>query len=167
MPRAKHAEVPEHLTLAQAHQRGSAMEAALTREMAPGGRVVTHIEPRDAPPAPAEDKPDRTETLRQTIAQVVDQAHAGNVYVNRNMVGAVVGVQPFGGEGLSGTGPKAGGPMYLLRMLSRYPADALATSLAQADAARPRNETQRQPLLPGELHQLATGDISSKRLSVG
>jgi len=85
--------------------------------------------------------------IDETIAQVVDQAHAGNVYVNRNMVGAVVGVQPFGGEGLSGTGPKAGGPMYLLRMLSRYPADALATSLAQADAARPCDETQRQPLL--------------------
>ena len=42
------------------------------------------------------------------------RAHAvGNVYVNRNMIGAVVGVQPFGGEGLSGTGPKAGGPHYL------------------------------------------------------
>jgi L-proline dehydrogenase (EC 1.5.99.8)/delta-1-pyrroline-5-carboxylate dehydrogenase (EC 1.5.1.12) len=40
---------------------------------------------------------------------------AGNVYVNRNMIGAVVGVQPFGGQGLSGTGPKAGGPHYLLR----------------------------------------------------
>jgi RHH-type transcriptional regulator, proline utilization regulon repressor / proline dehydrogenase / delta 1-pyrroline-5-carboxylate dehydrogenase len=39
----------------------------------------------------------------------------GNLYVNRNMIGAVVGVQPFGGEGLSGTGPKAGGPHYLLR----------------------------------------------------
>ena len=39
----------------------------------------------------------------------------GNVYVNRSMVGAVVGVQPFGGEGLSGTGPKAGGPRYLHR----------------------------------------------------
>ena len=85
--------------------------------------------------------------IDETIAQVVDQAHAGNVYVNRNMVGAVVGVQPFGGEGLSGTGPKAGGPMYLLRMLSRYPADALATSLAQADVDRPRDEAQRQPLL--------------------
>ena len=43
-------------------------------------------------------------------------ARVGNVYVNRNMVGAVVGVQPFGGEGLSGTGPKAGGPHYLLRL---------------------------------------------------
>ena len=39
----------------------------------------------------------------------------GNLYVNRNMVGAVVGTQPFGGEGLSGTGPKAGGPHYLQR----------------------------------------------------
>lgn len=43
------------------------------------------------------------------------RAHVGNVYVNRNMIGAVVGVQPFGGEGLSGTGPKAGGPNYLVR----------------------------------------------------
>jgi RHH-type transcriptional regulator, proline utilization regulon repressor / proline dehydrogenase / delta 1-pyrroline-5-carboxylate dehydrogenase len=42
-------------------------------------------------------------------------AHVGNVYINRNTIGAVVGVQPFGGEGLSGTGPKAGGPHYLLR----------------------------------------------------
>jgi RHH-type transcriptional regulator, proline utilization regulon repressor / proline dehydrogenase / delta 1-pyrroline-5-carboxylate dehydrogenase len=43
------------------------------------------------------------------------RAHVGNVYVNRNIIGAVVGVQPFGGEGLSGTGPKAGGPLYLYR----------------------------------------------------
>jgi len=42
-------------------------------------------------------------------------AHVGNVYINRNIIGAVVGVQPFGGEGLSGTGPKAGGPNYLAR----------------------------------------------------
>ncbi|WP_367714867.1 bifunctional proline dehydrogenase/L-glutamate gamma-semialdehyde dehydrogenase PutA [Nitratireductor sp. GISD-1A_MAKvit] len=46
---------------------------------------------------------------------VVDQVHAGNIYVNRNQIGAVVGSQPFGGEGLSGTGPKAGGPHYLRR----------------------------------------------------
>ncbi len=45
-------------------------------------------------------------------------ARVGNVYVNRGMTGAVVGVQPFGGEGLSGTGPKAGGPWYLLRFCS-------------------------------------------------
>jgi RHH-type proline utilization regulon transcriptional repressor/proline dehydrogenase/delta 1-pyrroline-5-carboxylate dehydrogenase len=47
--------------------------------------------------------------------RVADTARVGNVYVNRNMIGAVVGVQPFGGEGLSGTGPKAGGPHYLFR----------------------------------------------------
>jgi RHH-type transcriptional regulator, proline utilization regulon repressor / proline dehydrogenase / delta 1-pyrroline-5-carboxylate dehydrogenase len=47
--------------------------------------------------------------------RIADSARVGNVYVNRNMIGAVVGVQPFGGEGLSGTGPKAGGPHYLYR----------------------------------------------------
>jgi RHH-type transcriptional regulator, proline utilization regulon repressor / proline dehydrogenase / delta 1-pyrroline-5-carboxylate dehydrogenase len=47
--------------------------------------------------------------------RIADAARVGNVYVNRNMIGAVVGVQPFGGEGLSGTGPKAGGPHYLMR----------------------------------------------------
>ncbi|WP_293994254.1 L-glutamate gamma-semialdehyde dehydrogenase [Sphaerotilus sp.] len=47
--------------------------------------------------------------------RIAERARVGNVYVNRNMVGAVVGVQPFGGEGLSGTGPKAGGPHYLYR----------------------------------------------------
>jgi RHH-type transcriptional regulator, proline utilization regulon repressor / proline dehydrogenase / delta 1-pyrroline-5-carboxylate dehydrogenase len=46
---------------------------------------------------------------------MANAAHIGNVYINRNMVGAVVGIQPFGGEGLSGTGPKAGGPYYLYR----------------------------------------------------
>ncbi|PCK01946.1 MAG: trifunctional transcriptional regulator/proline dehydrogenase/L-glutamate gamma-semialdehyde dehydrogenase [Alteromonadaceae bacterium] len=44
-------------------------------------------------------------------------SRAGNVYVNRNMIGAIVGVQPFGGRGLSGTGPKAGGPNYLIRLV--------------------------------------------------
>jgi len=53
--------------------------------------------------------------LDSTIAEVCAEAPAGNVYVNRNLIGAVVGVQPFGGHGLSGTGPKAGGPNYLVR----------------------------------------------------
>jgi RHH-type proline utilization regulon transcriptional repressor/proline dehydrogenase/delta 1-pyrroline-5-carboxylate dehydrogenase len=53
--------------------------------------------------------------IDDTIAQVIDALQVGNVYVNRNMIGAVVGVQPFGGYGLSGTGPKAGGPHYLPR----------------------------------------------------
>jgi RHH-type proline utilization regulon transcriptional repressor/proline dehydrogenase/delta 1-pyrroline-5-carboxylate dehydrogenase len=48
-------------------------------------------------------------------ARIADRARVGNIYVNRNMIGAVVGVQPFGGMGLSGTGPKAGGPHYLSR----------------------------------------------------
>jgi RHH-type proline utilization regulon transcriptional repressor/proline dehydrogenase/delta 1-pyrroline-5-carboxylate dehydrogenase len=43
------------------------------------------------------------------------ESGAGNLYINRNMIGAVVGVQPFGGRGMSGTGPKAGGPHYLPR----------------------------------------------------
>ena len=49
------------------------------------------------------------------VQHFVDGIHAGNIYVNRNQIGAVVGAQPFGGEGLSGTGPKAGGPHYLRR----------------------------------------------------
>ncbi len=49
------------------------------------------------------------------VQDVTEKAHVGNMYVNRNQIGAVVGVQPFGGEGLSGTGPKAGGPLYLHR----------------------------------------------------
>jgi RHH-type transcriptional regulator, proline utilization regulon repressor / proline dehydrogenase / delta 1-pyrroline-5-carboxylate dehydrogenase len=63
--------------------------------------------------------------IDETIDRVVSRVHAGNVYVNRNVVGAVVGVQPFGGEGLSGTGPKAGGPLYLHRLLATGPAPAL------------------------------------------
>ncbi|WP_323740909.1 trifunctional transcriptional regulator/proline dehydrogenase/L-glutamate gamma-semialdehyde dehydrogenase [Caenimonas koreensis] len=73
--------------------------------------------------------------IDETIARVLGEGHAGNIYVNRNMVGAVVGVQPFGGEGLSGTGPKAGGPLYLHRLLSRRPADVMARVMSTADAA--------------------------------
>lgn len=54
--------------------------------------------------------------INQTVQHLADNIRAGNIYVNRNMIGAVVGVQPFGGEGLSGTGPKAGGPYYLARL---------------------------------------------------
>lgn len=75
--------------------------------------------------------------IDETIAQVTGSAHVGNLYVNRNMVGAVVGVQPFGGEGLSGTGPKAGGPLYLYRLLANRPESALAVTLARQDAKYP------------------------------
>ncbi|HYC09368.1 MAG TPA: aldehyde dehydrogenase family protein, partial [Steroidobacteraceae bacterium] len=53
--------------------------------------------------------------LESLAEHVFRELPVGNTYVNRNMIGAVVGVQPFGGQGLSGTGPKAGGPHYLLR----------------------------------------------------
>ena len=55
--------------------------------------------------------------IDERVQRVLDRIRAGNVYVNRNQIGAVVGAQPFGGEGLSGTGPKAGGPHYLPRFL--------------------------------------------------
>ncbi|MFC0407557.1 trifunctional transcriptional regulator/proline dehydrogenase/L-glutamate gamma-semialdehyde dehydrogenase [Roseomonas elaeocarpi] len=60
--------------------------------------------------------------LDETVLAATSRAAAGNLYVNRNLIGAVVGVQPFGGHGLSGTGPKAGGPLYLRRLLARCPA---------------------------------------------
>jgi RHH-type proline utilization regulon transcriptional repressor/proline dehydrogenase/delta 1-pyrroline-5-carboxylate dehydrogenase len=53
------------------------------------------------------------------VQQIVEKVHAGNIYVNRDQIGAIVGSQPFGGEGLSGTGPKAGGPHYLPRFADR------------------------------------------------
>jgi RHH-type transcriptional regulator, proline utilization regulon repressor / proline dehydrogenase / delta 1-pyrroline-5-carboxylate dehydrogenase len=56
--------------------------------------------------------------IDETIASVTERIAAGNIYVNRNLIGAVVGVQPFGGHGLSGTGPKAGGPLYLHRLVA-------------------------------------------------
>jgi len=53
--------------------------------------------------------------IDHTMADLCRRVRAGNCYVNRSMIGAVVGVQPFGGQGISGTGPKAGGPHYLPR----------------------------------------------------
>jgi RHH-type proline utilization regulon transcriptional repressor/proline dehydrogenase/delta 1-pyrroline-5-carboxylate dehydrogenase len=59
--------------------------------------------------------------IDETIAFIASRARVGNIYVNRNIIGAVVGVQPFGGEGKSGTGPKAGGPHYLERLQRNAP----------------------------------------------
>lgn len=62
--------------------------------------------------------------IDETIADATARAEVGNIYVNRNVIGAIVGVQPFGGRGKSGTGPKAGGPLYLGRMVrSSSPGD--------------------------------------------
>ncbi len=63
--------------------------------------------------------------IDETIGRVVERIEAGNIYVNRNIIGATVGVQPFGGSRLSGTGPKAGGPLYLSRLVTEQPAGAL------------------------------------------
>jgi len=73
--------------------------------------------------------------IDETVARVVARAGAGNVYVNRNLIGAVVGVQPFGGHGLSGTGPKAGGPLYLRRLLSVRPLRSTLPSGSASAAA--------------------------------
>ena len=66
--------------------------------------------------------------IGETIDFIAARARAGNIYVNRNMIGAAVGMQPFGGEGLSGTGPKAGGPLTLHRLLRSGPPPSLRGS---------------------------------------
>jgi RHH-type proline utilization regulon transcriptional repressor/proline dehydrogenase/delta 1-pyrroline-5-carboxylate dehydrogenase len=78
--------------------------------------------------------------IDETIAQVTTRVAAGNIYVNRNMIGAVVGVQPFGGHGLSGTGPKAGGPLMLRRLLAAVPAERVLASPADAARLAPARE---------------------------
>ena len=72
--------------------------------------------------------------LDETIAHVTERVKAGNIYVNRNVIGAVVGVQPFGGRGLSGTGPKAGGPLYIGRLVQKAPVPPQHSSV-HSDAA--------------------------------
>jgi RHH-type proline utilization regulon transcriptional repressor/proline dehydrogenase/delta 1-pyrroline-5-carboxylate dehydrogenase len=88
--------------------------------------------------------------IDETIDTIARQAKVGNLYVNRNIVGAVVGVQPFGGEGLSGTGPKAGGPFYLYR-LTRAAQWMPSLKTEQNDAALPLLDRLEEslPLLLG------------------
>ncbi|EMN4129610.1 MULTISPECIES: trifunctional transcriptional regulator/proline dehydrogenase/L-glutamate gamma-semialdehyde dehydrogenase [Providencia] len=93
--------------------------------------------------------------IDETINQVVARAKVGNLYVNRNMVGAVVGVQPFGGEGLSGTGPKAGGPLYLYRLLSERPDNAVSRTLERQDSELALDATAR-PILLESFNALST-----------
>jgi len=86
--------------------------------------------------------------IDETIEAVCARVRAGNIYVNRNMIGAVVGVQPFGGEGLSGTGPKAGGPHYLPRLVrdgARVPPPEVGVP---APLPGPTGETNTLSLLP-------------------
>ncbi|MDR7154951.1 RHH-type proline utilization regulon transcriptional repressor/proline dehydrogenase/delta 1-pyrroline-5-carboxylate dehydrogenase [Sphingobium xenophagum] len=69
--------------------------------------------------------------LDETVARVTRRVKVGNIYINRNVIGAIVGVQPFGGCGLSGTGPKAGGPLYLGRLVATPPVLAARVSRLQ------------------------------------
>ncbi|MBB3859437.1 RHH-type proline utilization regulon transcriptional repressor/proline dehydrogenase/delta 1-pyrroline-5-carboxylate dehydrogenase [Novosphingobium hassiacum] len=85
--------------------------------------------------------------LDATVARVTARANAGNIYVNRNVIGAVVGVQPFGGHGLSGTGPKAGGPLYLRRLVATAPA-APAVALGERELVGPVGERNIHALRP-------------------
>ncbi|XOD70414.1 MAG: trifunctional transcriptional regulator/proline dehydrogenase/L-glutamate gamma-semialdehyde dehydrogenase [Sodalis sp. (in: enterobacteria)] len=87
--------------------------------------------------------------IDETIQYVTDRVHVGNCYINRNIVGAVVGVQPFGGEGLSGTGPKAGGPLYLYRLLSQRGDDAVLPSLQALDVLQAPDYSRRESLQQG------------------
>ncbi len=84
------------------------------------------------------------------VERVTARLHVGNVYVNRNQIGAIVGSQPFGGEGLSGTGPKAGGPFYLPRLqrgpTGPAPAAPAGPEIAAGDAgARPSPRSTPAP----------------------
>ncbi len=91
------------------------------------------------------------------VQHVTDTIKAGNIYVNRNQIGAIVGSQPFGGEGLSGTGPKAGGPHYLPRFTTQdpdivaqdWPSVMMAPAVTQALISAASTENLLDMLLPG------------------
>ncbi|AXF45667.1 MULTISPECIES: trifunctional transcriptional regulator/proline dehydrogenase/L-glutamate gamma-semialdehyde dehydrogenase [Acinetobacter] len=84
--------------------------------------------------------------IDETIQTVMTHAEVGNLYINRNIVGAVVGVQPFGGEGLSGTGPKAGGPIYLYRLMQNCSAKKLNKPFATGADLNPQVEFSNSAL---------------------
>ncbi len=86
------------------------------------------------------------------VQHVCDRIHAGNIYVNRNQIGAIVGSQPFGGEGLSGTGPKAGGPHYMARFCApdrQTSAEAWESSMTDLPAATGTAAPAKTTSLPG------------------
>src|SRR5471030_1788281 len=84
--------------------------------------------------------------IDETIERATAASAAGNQYVNRNLIGAVVGVQPFGGHGLSGTGPKAGGPLYVRRLLSTSP--PFVPGASEVDLVGPVGERNTYALRP-------------------
>ncbi len=113
--------------------------------------------------------------IDETIAHLSGRIAAGNIYVNRNVIGAVVGVQPFGGMGLSGTGPKAGGPLYLHRLVQGEPNAALQ-ALPRADAGQPQPALEllarlQQAVLPGveqdQARMACDAALAASRLGAG
>ena len=81
--------------------------------------------------------------IGETVARVTTRIAAGNIYVNRNIIGAVVGAQPFGGSGLSGTGPKAGGPLYLRRLVASASPIAISTDTTKLPGPAGEDNTYR------------------------
>jgi RHH-type transcriptional regulator, proline utilization regulon repressor / proline dehydrogenase / delta 1-pyrroline-5-carboxylate dehydrogenase len=100
--------------------------------------------------------------------RIIDRVRAGNIYVNRNQIGAVVGSQPFGGEGLSGTGPKAGGPHYLTRFQASATPTAKGedwTTEADPDALARTMRDATATVLPPATVELPGPTGESNRLS--
>jgi RHH-type proline utilization regulon transcriptional repressor/proline dehydrogenase/delta 1-pyrroline-5-carboxylate dehydrogenase len=95
--------------------------------------------------------------IDRTVQEVTSRIRVGNAYVNRNMIGAVVGVHPFGGEGLSGTGPKAGGPRYLYRFATErsLSVDTTAAGGNASLMSLEEDEAGDQPLLLPEPQRYA------------
>ncbi|MFT6309942.1 MAG: RHH-type proline utilization regulon transcriptional repressor/proline dehydrogenase [Porticoccus sp.] len=94
--------------------------------------------------------------IDSTVDQLVNSLNVGNIYVNRDQIGAVVGSQPFGGENLSGTGPKAGGPNYLTRFFAPTKSDVIVSKVAASG----------RPLTLKQL-QVAVGKMPKSRVKIG
>jgi RHH-type proline utilization regulon transcriptional repressor/proline dehydrogenase/delta 1-pyrroline-5-carboxylate dehydrogenase len=86
--------------------------------------------------------------IQSFVDYVVRTARVGNIYVNRSMIGAVVGVQPFGGEGLSGTGPKAGGPHYMLRFATERTLTVNTAAVGGVTELLAGSESDKKSALP-------------------
>ncbi|PTX56803.1 L-proline dehydrogenase /delta-1-pyrroline-5-carboxylate dehydrogenase [Litoreibacter ponti] len=94
------------------------------------------------------------------VQEIVDRIEAGNLYVNRNQIGAVVGSQPFGGEGLSGTGPKAGGPLYMHKFTTGT--QGFAARSEPQDMPGPTGETNRLSAAPRAPFLCAGPDVQAQ-----
>ena len=103
--------------------------------------------------------------IDERVGQISDALHVGNIYVNRNQIGAVVGSQPFGGEGMSGTGPKAGGPLYLPRFAQPAGGMPVAAWAHPADpaAVQHRLDAQKSETISPEKQQMPgpTGEANT------